>query len=74
MISYRVGNQLDLDEMILLYEASTLGERRPIADRERNALGSNIAFAFTKLIDVGVSLQIERRRRLKIPEKHFRNP
>jgi predicted N-acetyltransferase YhbS len=35
MISYRVGNQIDLDEMILLYEASTLGERRPIADRER---------------------------------------
>ena len=35
MITYRIGNQLDLDQMIELYEASTLGERRPIADRER---------------------------------------
>src|SRR5262249_36044697 len=35
MITYRVGNQLDLDQMIELYQTSTLGERRPIADRER---------------------------------------
>jgi predicted N-acetyltransferase YhbS len=37
MISYRTGNQLDLDAVIELYRASTLGERRPIDDRERMA-------------------------------------
>src|SRR5262249_31998376 len=35
MMDYRLGNQLDLDEMIALYRASTLGERRPVDDRER---------------------------------------
>lgn len=35
MIEYRVGNDLDLDEVIELYRASTLGERRPIGERER---------------------------------------
>lgn len=35
MITYRTGNDLDLDEVIALYRASTLGERRPIEDRER---------------------------------------
>ena len=34
-IEYRTGNQLDLDVVIELYRASTLGERRPIGDRER---------------------------------------
>jgi len=37
MISYRLGNQLDLTQVIDLYAASTLGERRPIADRPRMA-------------------------------------
>ena len=32
MITYRVGNDLDLDEVIELYRASTLGERRPVDD------------------------------------------
>lgn len=32
-LSYRVGNDLDLDAVIDLYVASTLGERRPIGDR-----------------------------------------
>jgi GNAT superfamily N-acetyltransferase len=32
-VSYRLGNDLDLDQVIELYEASTLGERRPIDDR-----------------------------------------
>lgn len=36
-IRYRVGNDLDLDEVIDLYRASTLGERRPVDDRERMA-------------------------------------
>jgi predicted N-acetyltransferase YhbS len=34
-IEYRVGNDLDLDAVIELYRASTLGERRPVDDRER---------------------------------------
>ncbi|MBC7931983.1 MAG: GNAT family N-acetyltransferase [Rubrivivax sp.] len=37
MIVYRTGNDLDLDAVIELYEASTLGERRPVGDRERMA-------------------------------------
>jgi len=37
MIDYRVGNDLDLDEVIELYRASTLGERRPVDERERMA-------------------------------------
>ncbi len=35
MITYRMGNDLDLDAVIALYEDSTLGERRPIDDRAR---------------------------------------
>lgn len=38
MITYRTGNDLDLDTVIELYRASTLGERRPVEDRERMAL------------------------------------
>jgi len=34
-IQYRTGNALDLEQVIELYEASTLGERRPIQDRPR---------------------------------------
>jgi GNAT superfamily N-acetyltransferase len=38
MIQYRTGhNALDLDQVIELYQASTLGERRPIGDRPRFA-------------------------------------
>ncbi len=37
MITYRMGNELDLDRTIELYRASTLGERRPVDDRERMA-------------------------------------
>ena len=33
-IEYRYGNDLDLDQVIDLYHASTLGERRPIDDRQ----------------------------------------
>ena len=35
MIEYRTGNDLDLDLVIALYRASTLGERRPVDDRAR---------------------------------------
>jgi GNAT superfamily N-acetyltransferase len=37
MIQYRVGNNLDLDQVIELYKASTLGARRPVDDRPRFA-------------------------------------
>ena len=37
MIAYRTGNDLDLEAVIELYRASTLGERRPVDDRERMA-------------------------------------
>ena len=33
-IQYRYGNDLDIDQFIDLYEQSTLGERRPIDDRQ----------------------------------------
>lgn len=32
-MEYRYGNELDLDQVTELYQASTLGERRPIDDR-----------------------------------------
>jgi predicted N-acetyltransferase YhbS len=35
MIGYRVGNDVDLDAFIDVYRDSTLGERRPVDDRER---------------------------------------
>jgi predicted N-acetyltransferase YhbS len=35
VISYRTGNDLDLDAVLDLYRASTLGQRRPIDDRGR---------------------------------------
>ena len=38
MITYRTGNVLDLDAVIELYRASTLGERRPVDDRQRMKL------------------------------------
>jgi len=37
MITYRIGNDLDLDLVLDLYRESTLGERRPVDDRGRMA-------------------------------------
>lgn len=37
MIIYREGNDLNLQTVIELYEASTLGERRPVSERDRMA-------------------------------------
>ena len=34
-ITYRVGNNLELDQVIELYQASTLGARRPVENRNR---------------------------------------
>lgn len=33
-LEYRTGNDLNLDEVIRLYRESTLGERRPLENRE----------------------------------------
>jgi GNAT superfamily N-acetyltransferase len=38
MICYHTGNNLDLDVVIDLYRASTLGLRRPVDDRNRMGL------------------------------------
>ncbi len=37
LIIYRVGNDLNLEDVIELYRASTLGERRPVDDSARMA-------------------------------------
>ncbi len=42
-IVYRLGNDLDLDAVVELYRASTLGERRPVDDRAR--MGRMLAHA-----------------------------
>jgi GNAT superfamily N-acetyltransferase len=60
VIAYRVGHEgLDLDAMIELYVASTLGERRPVEDRERMAgmlAGANlIVTAWDGELLVGIS-------------------
>jgi predicted N-acetyltransferase YhbS len=34
-IRYRVGNDLDFEQYMAVYVQSTLGERRPVGDRER---------------------------------------
>jgi predicted N-acetyltransferase YhbS len=38
LITYRTGNQLDLDQVIELYRSCSLGARRPVDDRERMRL------------------------------------
>jgi len=43
MITYRTGNDIDLDQVIELYRASTLGERRPVNERDR--MGTMLASA-----------------------------
>jgi GNAT superfamily N-acetyltransferase len=35
VISYRIGNELDLDAVIECYRSCSLGARRPVEDRER---------------------------------------
>jgi predicted N-acetyltransferase YhbS len=47
-ITYRRGNDLDFEAVIELYRASTLGERRPVDDRERmRAMLRNANLVFT---------------------------
>ena len=38
MLSYKIGNNLDIDQVIDLYVSSTLGQRRPVHDRARMAM------------------------------------
>jgi ribosomal protein S18 acetylase RimI-like enzyme len=48
MIQYRVGSELDFDQVVELYRASTLGDRRPIDDRERfNGMLKNASLIIT---------------------------
>lgn len=59
MISYRLGNDLNLDQIIDLYAASGLGERRPINDRTRMAAmlknANLVVTAWEENILVGIS-------------------
>ena len=61
-IAYRVGNDLDLDAVIELYRASTLGERRPIDDRERMckmlARADIVVTAWDESLMVGIARSI----------------
>jgi GNAT superfamily N-acetyltransferase len=60
--TYRLGNDLDLDEVIGVYRRSTLGERRPVDDRERMAQmlrGANLvvtAWDGPKMVGIARSL------------------
>ena len=59
MITYTTGNDLDLDAVIDLYRASTLGERRPVDDRKRMAAmlknASLVVAAWDKVLLVGIA-------------------
>jgi predicted N-acetyltransferase YhbS len=60
MISYRAGNDLDLDAVIELYRASTLGERRPVDDRARMKLMLQNANLVVTAWDGGILVGIAR--------------
>jgi GNAT superfamily N-acetyltransferase len=61
-IQYRLGNDLDVDHVIELYKASTLGARRPIDDRTRFATmlknANLIVTAWEEGLLVGISRSI----------------
>jgi len=61
-IQYRLGNDLDVDHVIELYKASTLGARRPIDDRMRFAAmlknANLIVTAWEEDLLVGISRSI----------------
>lgn len=62
MIDYRMGNDLDLDQVIALYRSSGLGERRPIDNRrrmEQMLRGANLvvtAWDVSRLVGIARSL------------------
>ena len=59
MITYRIGGELDVDQVIELYRASTLGDRRPVKDRARMAAmiknANLIITAWDGVLLVGIS-------------------
>ena len=62
MIEYKNTSEIDVDQLIELYVASTLGERRPVDDRERMATmlryGNLLITAWDGEVLVGVSRSI----------------
>ncbi len=60
MIEYRIGNDLDLEQVIEMYKAPTLGERRPIEDRERFAAMLKNANLVITAWDAGMLVGISR--------------
>jgi GNAT superfamily N-acetyltransferase len=62
VIIYRLGNDLDLDGVIDLYVDSTLGERRPVSERERMetmlAEGNLVVTAWDDDLLVGISRSV----------------
>ena len=62
MIEYKDTPDIDVDQLIELYVASTLGERRPVDDRERMATmlrhGNLLITAWDGELLVGVSRSI----------------
>ena len=60
MIQYRTGNDLELEQVIELYKASTLGERRPVDDRERFAAMLRNANLVITAWDAGLLVGISR--------------
>lgn len=59
-MEFRYGNDLDLDAVIELYRASTLGERRPVHDREAFAAMLAHANLVVTAWDGGVMVGIAR--------------
>ena len=61
-LTYRLGNDLDLDAVIELYRASTLGERRPVDDRTRMAAmlrnANLVVTAWDNLLLVGIARSV----------------
>lgn len=61
-LTYRLGNDLDLDTVIELYRASTLGERRPVDDRTRMAAmlrnANLVVTAWDNLLLVGIARSV----------------
>src|SRR5262249_47750697 len=61
-IEYRLGNNLDVDQVVELYKSSTLGARRPIDDRPRFAAmlknANLVVTAWDEELLVGISRSI----------------
>jgi predicted N-acetyltransferase YhbS len=59
LITYRIGGEIDVDQVIELYRASTLGDRRPVDDRTRMAAmiknANLIITAWDGVLLVGIS-------------------